>query len=202
MSDRIIELIKWFIGSVVLVVITLIIDTGFREREAEVREMQVYDKYVDIILSADNIEQRWKLSQYFSIVTPSDRLRQRWIAYKDTIQADYFLWRKSEYTDTSQVVVESRPLVSKGGLSAPDWETKGFTSLINRDINSAITNFQMAETSYPSYHNCFEISQYLIKNRNNITSDRDWKDLYSKILKDWSWGLNGRIKLRLKELSK
>ena len=83
------ELIKWFIGSVVLVILTLIIDKGFRERSAGIQEMQAFDKYVEIILKADNIEERWKLSEFFSTVTPTDRLRDRWIDYKKLIEWDY-----------------------------------------------------------------------------------------------------------------
>jgi hypothetical protein len=66
-KDKVIDLIKWSISSVAIVLVTLIIDTGFRERSTGIQEMQVYDKYVDIILKADNIEQRWKLCEYFSI---------------------------------------------------------------------------------------------------------------------------------------
>ena len=80
-----VELLKWFIGSVVLVVATIIIDRGYRERTAGIQEMEVYDKYVDVILKADNIEERWKLTEYFSVVTPTERLRERWILYRDTI---------------------------------------------------------------------------------------------------------------------
>jgi hypothetical protein len=50
-----IELFKWFIGSVAIVVMTLIIDKGFKERTAGIQEMQAYDKYVEVILKADNI---------------------------------------------------------------------------------------------------------------------------------------------------
>ncbi|RZJ51765.1 MAG: hypothetical protein EOO44_13890 [Flavobacterium sp.] len=88
-----IELLKWFIGSVALVIITFIIDNGFKERTAGVQEMEAYDKYVEIILKADNIEDRWKLAQYFSTVTPTERLRERWIAYKDSISKDYKIFK-------------------------------------------------------------------------------------------------------------
>lgn len=112
MQDKTIDLIKWFIGSVVIVVVTLIIDTGFKEREAGIKEMEVYDKYVSIILTADNIEQRWNLCQYFSIVTPTERLRERWQVYKDSISDDYYAWKKeSQYLDSIFVNTNSRPLV-------------------------------------------------------------------------------------------
>lgn len=198
MTDRLIDLIKWFVGSVVLVVVTLIIDTGFRKREAEIQEMQVYDKYVDIILSADNIEQRWKLSQYFSIVSPSERFRERWSAYKDTIQSDYLLWKKSTDFDSSSIT-NNTPLISHGASTAAQYESEAFSALFQKDIQSAILNFERAESLYPTYHNCWEISKWL--KQTEIKSEQDWKKLYQKIYRDWSWGLNASIKSKLKELS-
>ena len=88
-----IELIKWFIGSILLVVITIIIDKGFKERSAGIQEMQAFDKYVEIILKADNIEERWKLSEFFSTVTPTERLRNKWEIYKKIISTDYITFK-------------------------------------------------------------------------------------------------------------
>ena len=93
------ELFKWFIGSVALVIITVIIDKGFKERTAGIQEMQAYDKYVEVILKANNIEERWKLSKYFSIVTPTERLRQRWTAYKDSIKGEYLEFKALKETE-------------------------------------------------------------------------------------------------------
>ncbi|MEI2640724.1 MAG: hypothetical protein V9F03_17260 [Microthrixaceae bacterium] len=46
-----IELYKWLIGSVALVLITTVIDYGFRERAVGLVEIQQYDKYVtDLIV--------------------------------------------------------------------------------------------------------------------------------------------------------
>lgn len=95
------DLVKWFIGSVVLVIVTLIVDKGFRERSAGIQEMQAFDRYVEIILKADNIEERWKLTEFFSTVTPTDRLREKWISYKNIIAPDYNTFKKlkeKEYT--------------------------------------------------------------------------------------------------------
>lgn len=54
--------------------------------------MNAYDKYVSVVLKANNIVERWKLAEYFSIVTPTERLRDRWIAYKKEIEDDYKLY--------------------------------------------------------------------------------------------------------------
>lgn len=90
---------KWFVGSVALVVITMIIDNGYKERSAGIQEMQAFDRYVDIILKADNIEERWKLSEFFSEVTPTERLRMRWVSYKKLISADYKTFKKLKETE-------------------------------------------------------------------------------------------------------
>jgi hypothetical protein len=87
-----IELAKWFISSVVIVILTIIIDKGIKDREAGIQEMNAYDKYVSVVLKANNIVERWKLAEYFSIVTPTERLRDRWIAYKKEIEDDYKLY--------------------------------------------------------------------------------------------------------------
>lgn len=88
-----IDLIKWFIGSVVIVIVTLIIESSFKERTAGLQEMQAFNGYVETILKANNIEERWKLSEFFSTVTPTDRLRNRWIIYKESISEDYLAFR-------------------------------------------------------------------------------------------------------------
>ena len=54
MFDKIVEFGKWYIVSVAIVFSAKIIETGFTERETGIKEMQVYDKYVETILKADN----------------------------------------------------------------------------------------------------------------------------------------------------
>jgi|GEM_PF-710366 len=92
----IIDLVKWFITSVVIVVVTLIIDSSFRARTAGLEEMEAFDGYVETILKANNIEERWKLSEFFSTVTPTERLRVRWVEYRQAITADYEEFRRLE----------------------------------------------------------------------------------------------------------
>lgn len=62
--------------------------------------MQAFDKYVEIILRADNIEERWKLSEFFSTVTPTDRLREKWIEYKTLIHNDYDTFKQLKSKET------------------------------------------------------------------------------------------------------
>jgi hypothetical protein len=102
--------LKWVIGSGALVWATWIIDNGFKERTAGIQEMQAFDKYVEVILKADNIDARWRLAQFFSTVTPTDRLRERWVAYKNLIEPDYnkFISLKKQQDSLRQQFVEGK----------------------------------------------------------------------------------------------
>jgi hypothetical protein len=105
MSEKWMEFLKWTITNVVIVVITLIVDNVIKYRESDLKEMEAYDKYVEYILVADNIEKRWNLCCYFSIVTPSDRLRNRWIQYKNSIEPEYRLWKKKQNSMESSKII-------------------------------------------------------------------------------------------------
>ena len=86
----ILDFIKWFIVSVALVVITMIIDYGFRDRAAGIKEAAQYDKYVtDIVVMNSEVGKRRLLAQYFSKVLPSDKLRKCWENYYWVVNAEY-----------------------------------------------------------------------------------------------------------------
>ena len=226
-----IELFKWVIGSVALVVMTLIIDKGFKERTAGIQEMQAYDKYVDVILKADNIEERWKLSEYYSTVTPTDRLRCRWIAYKDSIKKDYIEYRrlqkeefellklknaillKNRVSDVDNRLIdihnqkapfEKKLSNSDGYNSAQEWEKQGFNYLLNNDIENAISAFRNSENAQNSFHQVYEIAKYLNDNKSKLTSNssKDWKIAFNNIATNFSWGMPLEIKNKLLERSK
>jgi hypothetical protein len=88
-----VELFKWLIGSVALVVMTTIIDWGFKDRAAGLQEIQQYDKYATelIVLNNDPVKKRM-LAQFFSKVTPSEKLREGWDNYYQEVDAEYRLF--------------------------------------------------------------------------------------------------------------
>ena len=203
MKEKWLELIKWFISSVVIISVTLIIDTGFKEREAGIKEMEVYDKYVEIILKADNIEQRWKLCEYFSIVTPTERLRKRWQAYKDTISSDYYNWKRSTMKyDSLDFGLNNVPLISlNSNKNIKVIEEIGLSSLIQKDYISAIKFFTEVEDEKPGYHNCYEILTYLRSNEElKDSTSKKWNELYKNILLEWSWGISDENKKRFESM--
>jgi hypothetical protein len=85
-----VELFKWLIGSVALVVMTTIIDWGFKDRAAGLQEIEQYDKYATelIVLNNDPVKKRM-LAQFFSKVTPSEKLREGWEKYYVEVDAEY-----------------------------------------------------------------------------------------------------------------
>ena len=197
MKDKWIELIKWFIGSVVIVIVTLVIDTGFKEREAGIKEMEVYDKYVEIILNADNIEQRWKLCEYFSIVTPTERLRKRWQAYKDTISPDYYKWKKVKlqidtlYIESTNELNDSPLMTVENVSNIKHIEQMAFNSLLQRDYTSSVDWLTKAENEKPGYHNCYEILKYLKSNKDlQDTNSSKWSQFFDIIINKWSWEMS------------
>ncbi|HEY0057556.1 MAG TPA: hypothetical protein VGB56_00390 [Flavisolibacter sp.] len=85
-----VDLAKWFIVSVALVVMTTIIDAGFRDRSAGLSEIQQYDKYVtELIVLNEEVGPRRLLAQYFANVTASDKLRKQWQAYYKLLDGEY-----------------------------------------------------------------------------------------------------------------
>lgn len=82
------SLVKWAVVSVVMVMVAILIEGGIKERSIGIQEMQAFDKYIQVILKTNNIEERLKLAEYFSVITPTQRLRDRWIAYRNMLKSE------------------------------------------------------------------------------------------------------------------
>jgi hypothetical protein len=81
--DKLIEVGKWFIVSVAIVVGASIISDGFKEREQDIKEIMVFDKYTATVTKADGLEERRLLAEYFATVAPPGALRESWKSYKE-----------------------------------------------------------------------------------------------------------------------
>lgn len=80
---------KIFLLSVSVIVFGKYVENGFKDRNLGLEEMKAFNNYVSIVLSSDDTEGRWLLSQFFATVTPSERLQEGWKAYQDSIRPDY-----------------------------------------------------------------------------------------------------------------
>ena len=93
----IMEYVKWFVVSVVLVVVALIVDSGFKSRDQGLKEITQYDKYFEVLVYNDNVGAKVKLAEFLSIISTSDDIRERWEIYLDTIRAEYEEYQKQEF---------------------------------------------------------------------------------------------------------
>ena len=230
-----VELFKWLIVSVGLVIITMVINYSFKDREAGLTEIEMYDKYVtELIVLNQDIGQKRMLAQFFSHVTPSEKLRDGWknyyseieVEYRNSlspvikndsiIREDYFkLKSKPDSLSTEEIKkleVLERQLIENKKLLNPrivlpkrdygraiSWEKQGFQALLERDIEDAINSFQNSENSYNQFHQAFEITNYLNKNRERLESaDSDyWKTAFKHIAEKYSWKMPEEIKEKL-----
>ncbi len=87
--DRMIDLGKWVVVSVSMVVIVSVVADGFKEREQEMKELEYFDKYKDITLSIKGIDQKCLLADYFATVSPDGQFKRSWEAYREKIRPDY-----------------------------------------------------------------------------------------------------------------
>jgi len=93
-----VELLKWFIGTIGLSIITFIINWGFKDRAQGMEEISQYDRYAtELIVLNDNPVNKRMLAQFFSKVTPSDKLKEGWQEYFKEVDAEYkiFLYKDS-----------------------------------------------------------------------------------------------------------
>jgi hypothetical protein len=218
-SDKI-DLVKWFLGSFVIVVITTIISYQFQDREHGLNEMNQYDKYVtELIVLNKDLGKRRLLAQYFAYVTPSDKLKEPWMDYYLLLDKEYKqlqiqdslitiqLSKSSDTTSNNHVYLLEKQQEIKQKLNddlvmpniinnksdeAAKFERLGFESVINGDNKSAINYFEKCELVYPSYHSSYEIIKYL---RENINSDK--KSICKGLLK-YTWKVPKDITEQLK----
>ena len=116
-----VEIFKWIIGSVVLVIVTTIIDWGFKDRAAGLQELQQYDKYAtELIVMNDNLKNKRMLAQYFSTVTPSEKLRAGWKLYFDQVDKEY----QKLLADDSIIKVEYEKLKLDSLNKSPVYQLK------------------------------------------------------------------------------
>ena len=109
--DKLAKLGQWVIVSVSIVVTGFIVSNSFKEREAQIKELEFFDKYVATVTLAQGVEQRWLLCQYFAAVSPSGEFRSAWKTYQNSIQDDYSDFKKN------QLALDS--LTKKGPLTSP-----------------------------------------------------------------------------------
>ncbi|WP_430409567.1 SPOR domain-containing protein [Kordia sp.] len=96
-----IELAKWFIVSVALVLISNIVNWNFTSRDKSFDEVKFYsEKYMtELIVLNDKVGPRYKLAQFFKNVIVNKDQRDGWIRYYDDVKKEYNNLKKKDSID-------------------------------------------------------------------------------------------------------
>ena len=179
--EKKIELIKWFLGSFVLVLITTVISFHFQDRQQSLSEVTFYDKYAtDLIVLNPDVAKRRLLAQYFAHVTPNPKVREQWMSYYKIVNDE---WIKSEggynfppraqsQSDSSEYPYEEYSKETVGShlefvlpdskyQSASDLERLGWESLLEGKKDDALFYFRRCEDIYPGFHSIWEVIKLL-----------------------------------------
>lgn len=86
--------------------------------------------------------------------------------------------------------------------SALSHEAAAFEALIAGDYQKALSEFETAETVYPTFHQAYEISRLLRQNLNTMGESKNRKDVFKRIVAQYSYGAPSQYLQKLDELSK
>jgi hypothetical protein len=71
-----IDLLKWFINTVVIGLLTFFFTWVLNERKQGVEEIKVYTIYLELVTKVDGLAERRLLAEFFSNVTVSSKLKE------------------------------------------------------------------------------------------------------------------------------
>lgn len=82
---------------------------------------------------------------------------------------------------------------------AKSLEKEAFDLLLIKNINGAIAKFDECEIIFPGFHSIYEINKLLKAEKSKLTNPeaQKWEEVYSSILKHYSWQLSDEIIDRL-----
>lgn len=146
-----VELVKWFIVSVALVSISMIIDWKFTSRDKSFDEVKFYsEKYMtDLIVLNNNIGPRYKLAQFFKSVTVDEDQRDGWERYYKEVKKEYDDLRAKDSLNR-----EESQILEKDSLKWGEKERKRYQLLqskiekANIELNSELQLPDQKKSSY------------------------------------------------------
>jgi len=225
-----IDLLKWFINTVVIGLLTFFFTWVLNERKQGVEEIKVYNTYVELVTKVDGLAERRLLAEFFSNVTVSSKLKEGWEDYYKILDKQY----KIEIAKQDSIIDKIDPTTLEGkvklenailvkskientGLTSPiitknkvnnyqlalKNELEGFLALLEKNIEEAITAFSRSENAYNSFHQVYEIERYLKEQNksNKIKDDNFWKSIYKDLLENYSWKMPESIKIEFNKIT-
>jgi len=104
-------------------------------------------------------------------------------------------------TDDSLKTEETVPEVAKDFKAASKFEAQGFAYLLSGEFDKAITAFNKAEISFPSYHQVYEISRLLRKEKDGLDNPEKRRQIYLQIVDEMFYGAPPEMLEQLKKLA-
>ena len=145
--EIIIDLVKWFLGSFVILILPIMIGKSLDDRKQGLQEIEKYDKYAtELIIQNDNLGKRRLLAQYFAYVTPSEILRSRWLDYYQLLDAQWkaIVKRQKEIEEEKEKLMKELAMDSLI-MPAPKIEIRPESSKRNPASENTITENPMEE---------------------------------------------------------
>ncbi len=230
-STNKIDLIKWFVNTVIIGLLTFFFTWLLDERKQGLEEIKVYTTYVELVTNADNLPERRLLAQFFSHVTVSKKLKEGWQDYYEVLDKefkDYLAKENSVIQNTDSTTLEGKIKIEKArktieefkstGFDTPiiqakpiknekiasEKEFEGFSLLLEKNLDDAIIAFGQSEDAYPSYHQVYEIEKYLIeKSRStHVRDNKFWNSIYAELVKNYNWKMPVLIKTEMANKAK
>jgi len=230
-NSKRIDLLKWFINTVVIGLLTFFFTWVLNERKQGVEEIKVYNTYVELVTKVDGLAERRLLAEFFSNVTVSNKLKEGWENYYDILDEQYkielakqdsIINKIDSSTIKGKVELENALLVKNKiknkGLTSPIIPTKnissnnyelalkneleGFNYLLEKNIEDAISAFSRSENAYNSFHQVYEIAKYLKDKKDLIRDDKFWQRTYRDLIENYSWKMPDSIKSEFEKRTK
>ncbi|NHM05730.1 hypothetical protein G4D82_00720 [Flavobacterium sp. CYK-4] len=80
-----------------------------------------------------------------------------------------------------------------------DIERKGYNFILNKDLLNATSTFSKLDELSPQYKSAFEISKFLKGYDSKSINESDWKAIFGKIAKEYSWKMPEELKQKMEE---
>ena len=124
---------KFFLGSVVVALITFWVNAGFKDREIALSELEFLAQFKSEALNED-IEVRRRLAEYFSHLTLGEEMRQRWAEYLELIESQT---RRIGILEEQLTTVSPASSVEASGLQAELSELRMRSSRLAVELDRA-----------------------------------------------------------------
>ncbi len=106
-----------------------------------------------------------------------------------------------QVTDDSVKKDQAAPQSTINSEAASKFEAQGFTYLLAGEFDKAIEAFDKSENSYPTYHQVYEISRLLRKERANLDNPEKRKQIFQQIVNEMPYGAPPEMLDQLKKLA-